>query len=279
MLGHTVASSEVFRPLPAGLGWAALLAPLRTSPPDLFEQLDLLPHVDERPEVYRPIARDRVAMEALRRLLAIARTDLTVVLLHSPDKVEHLLWATVQPELHEPVAAAAVLDQADAYVAPTTGPAPFSWGSVVAPYLEIDAWLGDLLEDFPFDYVILVSDHGMTRNSGTGLPGVHGPMEPDAHRGILAIRGHQVRKGREIGTVDVTDFAPTLAYLLGLPVGDDLPGRVLEEVFVPGRLRSRPIVRVPSWERPAPLEGLLELRRLYGDPAPGGADDVSGGDD
>ena len=74
------------------------------------------------------------------------------------------------------------------------------------------------------------------------------------------------------------DSASTIAYLLGLPIGDDLPGRVLEEVFVPRRLQSKPIVRVPSWEGPSLLEGLLEILRLYGDQAADGADGVSAGD-
>ena len=248
MPGLSFAASEIFQHWPPGLGLASFIEELRTSPPTLFEELGLLPHEGEKPDLWRPIARDRVAMEALRRLLAIDRTDLTVALLHSPDKVEHLMWATVQPTPGAPIDEEALLRFAEAYDGPHSAPAPFGWGTVAAPYLEIDGWLGDLLADHAFDYVGLVSDHGMTRNAGTGLSGVHGPDAPDAHRGILAIRGHQVRKRADIGTVDVSDFAPTLAYLLDLPIADDLPGRVVEEAFVPGRLRRKPIQRVSSWE-------------------------------
>lgn len=261
-----VASESLMRWPPKLPRWA-FFPELRSLPPGLFEELGMLPHMGERPPAWSPIARDRVAMEALRRQLRRDRTDLSVIHLHSPDKVAHVMWATVQRNSGDPLDEAALLRAAASWAGPHEAPAPFGWGPVVAPYLEIDRWLGELLTDFPFDYVILVSDHGMTRRTAPGLAGDHGPNAPDAHRGILAIRGHQVRKGRDIGTVEVTDFAPTLAYLLQLPIGDDLPGRVLEEVFVPGRLRAKPIVRVPSWEDPPVLEGALKLLRLYGDQA------------
>lgn len=269
--GLAFAASEILTPWPADLPPSTLLEDLRTRPPGLLESPELLPHTGERPDVYEPIARDRVAMEALRRLLAVTRTDLTVLLLHSPDKVEHLLWATLQPAPGAPIDEAKLLRFAAAWDGPHVGPAPFSWGTVAAPYLEIDAWLSALLHEVRFDYVVLVSDHGMTRNAYPGLSGDHGPLSPDAHRGILAFHGPGVRRGVDIGTAEVTDFAPTLAYLLDLPVADDLPGRVLDEVFLPERLEARPRLRVPSWEQP-PWLRLLDLLGLHGDALVAGAD-------
>jgi hypothetical protein len=193
-------------------------------------------------------ARDRVAMQVLPGLLRRDRTHLTWITLHSPDKSEHVLWNTVQPHEADPVMPERVLALAAQYNGPAAGLAPAGWGSVASQYLEIDAWLGGLLAEFHFDYVVLVSDHGMARNEEGGLPGQHGLGFTNAHRGILAIRGPGVRRGADIGRVDVRDFAPTLAYLLDLPVGEDLPGRVLEEAFTRGRVRARPVHRVPTWE-------------------------------
>ena len=63
-------------------------------------------------------ARDRVSMEALRRLTRFARTDFTFVVLHGVDKVEHLLWASIQPVQNGPFNLDAILGAAERYAAP-----------------------------------------------------------------------------------------------------------------------------------------------------------------
>jgi hypothetical protein len=44
------------------------------------------------------------------------------------------------------------------------------------------------------------------------------------------------------------DVAPTVAALLGLPVAEDLPGRVLTEMIDPAFLERHPVRTVPTWE-------------------------------
>ena len=46
----------------------------------------------------------------------------------------------------------------------------------------------------------------------------------------------------------VLDVAPTLAYLLRLPVALDLAGEVMTELFTEEQLRAHPVRSVPSWE-------------------------------
>jgi hypothetical protein len=41
---------------------------------------------------------------------------------------------------------------------------------------------------------------------------------------------------------------PTLLYLLGYPVPDDLPGRVLTEMIEPEFLQRFPVRRIASYE-------------------------------
>jgi arylsulfatase A-like enzyme len=128
-------------------------------------------------------------------------------------------------------------------------PPPISWSEVPEQYQEIDAWFGELLEEQSYDYIVLVSDHGMTtRFTGTGLPGAHDPPHSEAHRGIFSITGPGVRAGVRIDMVSVLDVAPTVAYVLGMPVGRDLPGRLLEEVFEAERLELIAPTFVDSWD-------------------------------
>jgi len=48
--------------------------------------------------------------------------------------------------------------------------------------------------------------------------------------GILIARGPDVCAGNEVGA-EIIDVAPTVLHLMGLPVPDDMDGRVLEEIF------------------------------------------------
>jgi hypothetical protein len=50
----------------------------------------------------------------------------------------------------------------------------------------------------------------------------------------------------------VADVTPTILALLGLPVGRDMAGRVLEELFDPAFLEAHPVRYVDSYE------GLIE---------------------
>ncbi|MEE8278833.1 MAG: phosphodiesterase, partial [Thermoanaerobaculia bacterium] len=71
------------------------------------------------------------------------------------------------------------------------------------------------------------------------------------------------------------DIAPTILALLGLPIPEDLPGRVLEELLEPEFLARYPIRRIASYEDLIPLparapgvegedEEALEMLRALG---------------
>jgi hypothetical protein len=237
-----------------------LLHQYHTFPVGLFQTLGMLPHVGPRPPVWSMPARDRVTMEALRRLVDVAQTDLTFVVLHSPDKIEHVLWGVIQAAPNAPVDPAPILASAAAYSGPVEGPSPYAWGTLSSSYQEIDAWLGRLLRHVHYDYIVLTSDHGMARNPDDGLAGTHGTNVPESHIGIFAMSGPGVRR-RDLGVVSIFDVAPTVAHLLELPVGADLPGRVLEEAFWRSWLRRRPVSTVASWELPPPEGWLPPWRR------------------
>lgn len=85
--------------------------------------------------------------------------------------------------------------------------------------------------------------------------------QPD---GALLMFGHGVRKSSL--RVRLTDVAPTVAYLLGLPVARDLDGIVRAELFEPSFLSEQPLRFVPSYgtvARPAGVRtsvGLLPDR-------------------
>ena len=179
-----------------------------------------------------------------------------MVLLHGIDKAEHVFWDTVEPIPGGPINTV----QLDLEASGWTGPVPddpnetstlLMIGSNASQYLEADDWLARVVGRF--DYVVMVSDHGMGRNPAPGLSGQHGSNIPNARPAIIAISGPSVKTGFNLGAVSIFDVAPTVAWLVDAPVSDELPGRVLSEAFEPRFLAQHPIQSIPSWEPTPPI--------------------------
>jgi arylsulfatase A-like enzyme len=71
----------------------------------------------------------------------------------------------------------------------------------------------------------------------------HGPI------GILVMSGGAFKSGVRIPEQNVVDVTPTLLALLGMPIGEDMDGSVIEEAFAPGHLRSYPVKSIPTHEK------------------------------
>jgi len=189
-------------------------------------------------------------------LLARSQPDLALLLLVAVDPVSHTFWHYYQPERF---GGSVDPDQAARL------------GRIVpAVYEHDDATLGKLLELVDERTVVMVvSDHGFTASGrlpgltrevdyrsvglrkveefekpvNIGTSGIH---HPD---GILVACGGPIRRGAvPAGQPSVLDVAPTVLALLGLPIGDNMPGRVLEELIEPSYLARHPIQRIRAWE-------------------------------
>ena len=113
--------------------------------------------------------------------------------------------------------------------------------------------------------VLLVSDHGF-HSDHLRPRGI--PLEPAGpavqHRpfGVVCMKGPHIRQDERIYGATLLDVTPTILTLLGLPVGEDMDGRVLVQAF-----EDPPqITRIPSWER-EPGECGMHPSDLRMDPA------------
>ncbi len=80
--------------------------------------------------------------------------------------------------------------------------------------------------------------------------------------GVLVLSGPGVRQGVRLGEVRTVDIAPTLLELAGLPLGEDLDGRLVEEALEPEYLAQVPVRTIPSYEWiGAPAGGPLSQER------------------
>ncbi|MDH4207858.1 MAG: alkaline phosphatase family protein, partial [Anaerolineae bacterium] len=64
-----------------------------------------------------------------------------------------------------------------------------------------------------------------------------------SHRmdGVFMLMGEGVQRGVDAADASILDMAPTVLYLLGLPVSRDMDGRVLTEVLEEGLVSARPV--------------------------------------
>lgn len=109
--------------------------------------------------------------------------------------------------------------------------------------MMLDALLSQAGEDTT---VILVSDHGYY-NDHMRPPVLEksGPVEWHRPFGVVVAAGPGFKQGERLYGASLLDVTPTVLRLLGLPVGQDMPGRPWVEVFD----RSIEPKRIFSWEK------------------------------
>ena len=121
-------------------------------------------------------------------------------------------------------------------------------GVVTAAYRFHDMMLERLLALAGDDTtVVLVSDHGFESGARRLRELPDEPAAPaEEHRsfGVFVAAGPGVARGRQVFGASLLDVTPTALTLLGLPVGDDMDGRVLAPIFA----EPPAVERIPSWE-------------------------------
>jgi predicted AlkP superfamily phosphohydrolase/phosphomutase/tetratricopeptide (TPR) repeat protein len=119
-----------------------------------------------------------------------------------------------------------------------------------ATYRAHDMMLQVLLQKAgPDTTVILVSDHGFHSDH---LRPKFTPRVPAGitvwHRnqGVLLAKGPDIKPNSQVYGSRLLDIAPTILHAFGLPVGDDMEGRVLTELFE----KNEAVKTIPTWEDP-----------------------------
>jgi hypothetical protein len=180
---------------------------------------------------------------AAARALAARRHDLLLVYTNFVDAVEHKFWRWYEPARFPEATPEDVADFGD------TIPRAYAW---------VDAQIGEILKRVGDDAVVLVlSDHG---HHAAKPGGVFSGEHTDAPPGILVAAGPGVPQGVTVGDATLLDIAPTVLALLGLPVADDMPGRVLRELM-PGHREGPRIASyrdVPRDTAAVPAAGALD---------------------
>jgi hypothetical protein len=115
--------------------------------------------------------------------------------------------------------------------------------AVADAYRRSDEEIGKFLKTVHGNpYVVIVSDHGFqASNDATKAIGTHNPD------GIYLVAGPGI--SQKVGLPKfIEDVTPTLLYLLGMPVGQDMDGKVFSEVV--GMIARKPTT-IASYEKMA----------------------------
>lgn len=111
-----------------------------------------------------------------------------------------------------------------------------------------DMMLHTLLElAGPETTVILCSDHGFHPDHlrPRGIPREPaGPAVQHRRFGVISMKGAGIKQDERIYGATLLDITPTILTLMGLPVGQDMDGRVMVQAFE----ETPKIERIPSWE-------------------------------
>jgi hypothetical protein len=90
---------------------------------------------------------------------------------------------------------------------------------------------------------------------------------------MLLLHGPGIARGAMIQGASVVDVTPTLLYLMGLPLGQDMDGHLLAQVLEESLSRIQPATFIssyrnflieprkeePSYDTPSPLDTLPEV--------------------
>lgn len=131
------------------------------------------------------------------------------------------------------------------------------YGHVRARYTAlVGSWVGEAAQALrPGEVLLVVSGYGMqplplwrrlleAAAGDATLSGTH-LGAPD---GFMLAVGDGIRPGAVLRNASVLDLAPTILYLMGLPVARDMEGRVLTEMVDETFARAHPVTFIPSYE-------------------------------
>jgi hypothetical protein len=155
------------------------------------------------------------------------------------------------------------------------------YGRVLDRYASLlGRWVGEQAQGLrPGEVLVVLSGYGLEpaplgRRLLGSLTGesVSAASHAGGPEGFFLAVGDGIRPQARLQGASVLDVAPTLLYLMGLPVARDMEGRVLTEILDPDFARQNPLTFIPSYESlaVAPATPGLPLEELPPLPEEGG---------
>jgi len=256
----------------------------RTFPPDLYQRI--------RPLIQSPA---RVATSELKRYLKYSAEDGSPTPSDFQDREKELKTVLASTNTYEAISLAMASNHFNSFEAiyfegidtvshlfmpfrppqrPGISSVDFTAYSaaVDAFYVRQDEILGAILARAdPTAGILIVSDHGF--KSEADRPEresrINYASAASWHRkqGVLIASGGNFRGGVTLLEASILDLTPTILVYFGLPVGEDMQGRPMTELFQPQFLQEHPVTYRPSWETQMPPAAAEAFADPQGDQA------------
>jgi hypothetical protein len=187
------------------------------------------------------LAPDLTSLRAAAVLRSAYAPPFFVIAFHGYDTAGHAFYRYAHPESFGDVTP----EEARRY------------GRVLVRYASfLGRWVSDLEQGLGAGEVLVVlSGHGLQPTplwrrligalTGTSVADASHGGAPD---GFFLAVGDGIRPGAVVRGASVLDVAPTLLYLMGLPVARDMEGRVLTEIVDEAFAAENPVTFIPSYE-------------------------------
>ena len=148
-------------------------------------------------------------------LLDAQQPDFFTVYLEGNDMVSHYFWQ--------------YMDSSE-YPDPISAEDMERFGELIPRYYSYwDSLLGEAMKHLEEGTdVIVASDHGFGPDPKPKIPFRGGEHQPF---GVFLAAGPHFKQGYSAEAASVIDLTPTLLYLYDLPVGEDMDGKVMKDIF------------------------------------------------
>ncbi len=203
---------------------------------DRFQKIQLVSREDFESLLKFSLVSDLNFQRVALYLAEQKKPEVLAVYFEGPDIVGHFFWKYMEPEYFTKAPARDLERFRD---------------TLRNYYQLMDGYLGELIQaSGPDTAFLIVSDHGMKRVSKEGAVGLQSGAHTQSRvNGIIIFSGPGIKKGQRIQAPRILDLTPTALYYLGLPVGEDMDGKVLTEAFSEDFLKSHPVERIRSYDQ------------------------------
>jgi predicted AlkP superfamily phosphohydrolase/phosphomutase len=119
-------------------------------------------------------------------------------------------------------------------------------------YMDHDLFLGEVMKSAGENALfIIVSDHGFEKQIRGGNEEYGHDFAPP---GVLVMSGPPIKNGSSLDAPSVYDVTKNLLYLAGLPVADDMTGRVWTEAYTEEFANANPLRTIQTYGPHTPVE-------------------------
>ena len=175
---------------------------------------------------------DRFYAQLVPKLLKTDQPDLFLVTFFATDSIGHYYWPGYEPQ----------------YFSPKLREEQKNSKDILPGYYEyLDSVLGNILAEIDLNdtCVIVISDHGMEPVIGAA------PTQRASHDnstpGMLVCSGFGISHSVERESCSILDIFPLINSILGIPVSEELDGRIHPEFYNSEFLETNPPIMIPSY--------------------------------